>query len=100
MRASVGGNWNDARTKLNVVLAKAPADAAALVYLGWTELGAGDAVAADKAFAKALASESSRAAALYGDAVAKERLGDLAAAHDSVRARAGAVAQSLWRRRR
>ncbi|MDB4970678.1 MAG: Tetratricopeptide 2 repeat protein [Myxococcales bacterium] len=82
LRSTVGGNWNDARTKLNLVLAKAPADAAALVYLGWTELGAGDAAAADKAFAKALASEPTRAAALYGDGVAKERLGDVAAAHD------------------
>jgi predicted Zn finger-like uncharacterized protein len=82
LRSTVGGNWNDARAKLNVVLGKAPADAAALVYLGWTELGAGDAAAADKAFAKALASEATRAAALYGDAVAKERLGDAAAAHD------------------
>ena len=64
------------------MLAKAPADASALVYLGWTELGAGDAAAADKAFARALAAEATRAAALYGDGVAKERLGDAAAAHD------------------
>jgi predicted Zn finger-like uncharacterized protein len=82
LRATVVGNYAEARTKLGAVLQKAPADAAALVYLGWTELGAGDAAAADKAFAHALAAESTRAAALYGDGVAKERLGDVAAAHD------------------
>ena len=65
-----------------MVLAKAPADSAALVYLGWTELAAGDPAAADHAFAKALAVEGSRAQALYGDAVAKERLGDLKGAGD------------------
>ena len=82
LRATVVGNYAEARAKLGAVLQKAPADAAALVYLGWTELGAGDAAAADKAFARALAAESTRAAALYGDGVAKERLGDVAAAHD------------------
>jgi predicted Zn finger-like uncharacterized protein len=82
LRATVVGNWADARNKLAAVLAKAPADAAALVYLGWTELGAGDAAAADKAFGRALAAEATRAAALYGDGVAKERLGDVAGAHD------------------
>lgn len=82
LRSTVTGNFADARAKLGAVLQKAPADAAALVYLGWTELGAGDPAAADKAFARALAAEATRAAALYGDGVAKERLGDLAAAHD------------------
>jgi predicted Zn finger-like uncharacterized protein len=82
LRATVVGNYGEARTKLGAVLQKAPADAAALVYLGWTELGAGDAAAADKAFARALAAESTRAAALYGDGVAKERVGDVAAAND------------------
>lgn len=82
LRSTVAGNFADARSKLDAVLQKAPADAAALVYLGWTELGAGDPAAADKAFARALAAEATRAAALYGDAVAKERLGDVAAAHD------------------
>ena len=38
--------------------------------------GAGDPAAADKAFTRALAAEATRAAALYGDGVAKERLGD------------------------
>ncbi len=82
LRSMVTGNYADARTKLGAVLAKAPADAGALVYLGWTELAAGDAAAADKAFARALAAEATRAAALYGDGVAKERLGDATAAHD------------------
>ncbi|HXU72213.1 MAG TPA: tetratricopeptide repeat protein [Polyangia bacterium] len=82
LRSTVTGNFADARTKIGAVLAKAPADAGALVYLGWTELAAGDAAAADKAFGRALAAEATRAAALYGDGVAKERLGDLAAAHD------------------
>lgn len=82
LRSTVTGNYGDARNKLGAVLQKAPADAAALVYLGWTELGAGDAAAADKAFSRALAAESTRAAALYGDGVAKERLGDLPAAND------------------
>ncbi|HEX6836583.1 MAG TPA: zinc-ribbon domain-containing protein, partial [Polyangia bacterium] len=82
LRSTVTGNFADARTKLDAVLQKAPADAAALVYLGWTELGAGDPAAADKAFARALAAEATRAAALYGDGVAKERLGDVVAAHD------------------
>ncbi len=77
LRSSVAGAYPDARNKLGAVLAKAPADSAALVYLGWTELAAGDPAAADKAFAKALAAEASRAQALYGDAVAKERLGDV-----------------------
>jgi predicted Zn finger-like uncharacterized protein len=80
LRATVAGNFADARNKLNAVLAKAPADSAALVYLGWTELGAGDPAAADRAFAKALVAEASRAQALYGDAVAKERMGDRAGA--------------------
>jgi predicted Zn finger-like uncharacterized protein len=82
LRSAVAGNFADARTKLGAVLAKAPADAGALVYLGWTELAAGDPVAADKAFTRALAAEATRAAALYGDGVAKERLGDSAAAFD------------------
>ena len=82
LRSTVAGNFADARNKLAAVLQKAPADAAALVYLGWTELGAGDPAAADKAFSRALAAEATRAAALYGDGVAKERLGDAAAAHD------------------
>jgi predicted Zn finger-like uncharacterized protein len=82
LRSSVAGQFADARTKLNGVLAKAPADSAALVYLGWTELAAGDPAAADHAFAKALAVEASRAQALYGDGVAKERLGDLKGAGD------------------
>jgi predicted Zn finger-like uncharacterized protein len=82
LRSTVTGNFADARIKLAAVLAKAPADAGALVYLGWTELAAGDPAAADKAFGRALAAEASRAAALYGDGVAKERLGDVTAAHD------------------
>ena len=82
LRSTVIGNFGDARSKLGAVLQKAPADAAALVYLGWTELAAGDPAAADKAFARALAAEATRAAALYGDGVAKERLGDAAAAHE------------------
>jgi predicted Zn finger-like uncharacterized protein len=76
LRSLVGGNYNDARTKLNAILQKAPADAIALITLGWTELGAGDAAAADKAFTKALAAEGTRAAALFADGLAKERLGD------------------------
>ena len=67
LRSTVVGNFADARSKLGAVLAKAPADAAALVYLGWTELAAGDPAAADKAFSRALAAEAKRAAALYGD---------------------------------
>ncbi|MGZ3429125.1 MAG: hypothetical protein ACXVCV_20880, partial [Polyangia bacterium] len=82
LRSTVAGNFADARSKLGAVLAKAPADAGALVYLGWTELAAGDPSAADKAFGRALAAEATRAAALYGDGVAKERLGDAAAAQD------------------
>jgi predicted Zn finger-like uncharacterized protein len=82
LRSSVAGNFVDARNKLGAVLQKAPADAGALVYLGWTELAAGDPAAADKAFTRALAAEATRAAALYGDGVAKERLGDAAAAHE------------------
>ncbi|HEX4458235.1 MAG TPA: tetratricopeptide repeat protein, partial [Polyangia bacterium] len=82
LRSSVAGLYPDARNKLAAVLAKAPADSAALVYLGWTELAAGDPAAADKAFAKALAAEPSRAQALYGDGVAKERLGDTKGASD------------------
>src|SRR5262249_21481271 len=50
--------------------------------LGWTELTAGDPTAADKAFAKALASEPTRTGALFGDAQAKERLGDAKAARE------------------
>lgn len=57
-------------------------DAVALVYLGWTELGAGDPAAAERVFAKALAAEPNRAAALYGDGVAKEQLGVRTVAHD------------------
>jgi predicted Zn finger-like uncharacterized protein len=82
LRALVAGNYADARAKLSAVLQKAPADASALVYLGWTELGAGDAAAAERAFAKALAAEATRAQALYGDGVAKERLGDATAARE------------------
>ena len=82
LRSAVGGQYADARMKLGALLVKAPADAAALVYLGWTELGAGDAAAADRAFGKALAAEATRAAALYGDGLAKERLGETTAAHD------------------
>jgi predicted Zn finger-like uncharacterized protein len=82
LKALVGGKIPEARTKLNGVLAAAPADAAALELLGMTELAAGDAAAADKAFGKALASEPARTAALYGDGVAKERLGDAKAASD------------------
>ena len=82
LRSMVVGNFADARSKLGLVLQKAPADASALVYLGWTELAAGDPAAADQAFGRALAAEATRAAALYGAGVAKERLGDVAAAHD------------------
>ncbi len=74
------GRIAEARTQLAAVLRRAPADASALVYLGWTELEAGDDAAADRAFAKAIAAEPGRAAALYGAALAKERLGDPAAA--------------------
>lgn len=82
LRAAVGGNIADARGKLNAILAAAPADAVALVYLGWTELAAGDPAAAERAFAKALAAEPTRVAALYGDGVAKELLGDAAGARE------------------
>jgi Tfp pilus assembly protein PilF len=82
LRALVAGQQADARAKLNVVLQRAPADATALVYLGWTELAAGDSAAADRAFGKALAAEGTRAQALYGAALAKERLGDGAGARD------------------
>lgn len=82
LRAVVAGNWAEARAKLNAVLQKAPADAVALTYLGWTELGAGDPAAADRAFSRALAAEATRAAALYGDGVAQEELHHRAAAHD------------------
>ncbi|HZS40944.1 MAG TPA: tetratricopeptide repeat protein [Polyangia bacterium] len=82
LKSLAAGKLDDARAKLGAVLAAAPSDASALVYLGWTELSAGDAAAAERAFAKALAAEPSRAAALYGDGVAKERLGDAAAARD------------------
>ncbi|HEY2746851.1 MAG TPA: hypothetical protein VGL86_19645, partial [Polyangia bacterium] len=40
LRSMVAGNFVDARNKLGAVLANAPADAGALVYLGWTELAA------------------------------------------------------------
>jgi tetratricopeptide (TPR) repeat protein len=76
LRSLVMGNFGDARSKLNAILQKAPADAVALITLGWTELGAGDPAAADKAFANALAAESTRAASLYASGVAKEQLGD------------------------
>jgi predicted Zn finger-like uncharacterized protein len=82
LRSLVTGNYADARTKLNAILQRAPADAIALVTLGWTELAAGDDAAADKAFGKALAAEATRAAALYGGGVAKEHLGDPKTAAD------------------
>jgi tetratricopeptide (TPR) repeat protein len=84
LRALVAGRLPDARAKLGALLAKAPSDATALVYLGWTELTAGDPVAADRAFGKALAAEPGRAAALYGQGVAKERQGDLAPAENAL----------------
>jgi len=82
LRALVAGKPGDARGQLQALLTTAPADAVALVYLGWTELSVGDFAAADAAFAKALASEPTRVAALYGDGLAKERTGDPVAAQD------------------
>jgi predicted Zn finger-like uncharacterized protein len=83
LKLLVAGKIADARTKLSAVLAAAPADASALVYLGWTELAAGDWLAADHSFAKAVAVESNRPAALYGLGYARERLGDFAAAQEN-----------------
>ncbi len=83
LKLLVSGKTSDARTKLTALLAAAPADASALVYLGWTELGAGDWAAAATAFAKAVAVEPSRAAALYGLGLAKERQGDFVAAPEN-----------------
>jgi predicted Zn finger-like uncharacterized protein len=83
LKLLVAGKLADARTKLGAVLSAAPADASALVYLGWTELAAGDWVAAEKAFAKAVAVEPNRPAALYGLGYARERLGDFAAAQEN-----------------
>jgi predicted Zn finger-like uncharacterized protein len=83
LKLLTGGKIGDARNKLNALLQAAPADASALVYLGWTELAAGDWSAADKAFSKAVAAESNRAAALFGLGIAKEREGDVNAARDN-----------------
>jgi predicted Zn finger-like uncharacterized protein len=80
LRALVGGKPADARTRLQAVLQAAPADASALVYLGWTDLASGETPAAELAFNKAVAAEPNRAAAIYGLGVARELKGDRAGA--------------------
>jgi predicted Zn finger-like uncharacterized protein len=80
LRSLVGGKPVEARIKLQAVLQAAPADASALVYLGWTELASGETAAAELAFNKAVAAESNRAAAIYGLGVARELKGDRAGA--------------------
>ena len=82
LRPLLSGKPAEARAKLGALLAQAPSDAVALVYLGWTELQAGDYAAADRAFTKAVTAESTRAQALWGAAYAKHRLGERDAARE------------------
>jgi predicted Zn finger-like uncharacterized protein len=75
LRLVVAGPPGPARSELKTILSSTPSDAVALTYLGWTELGAGDPVAADGAFAKAAQAEPGRTAALYGRGQALESQG-------------------------
>ncbi len=99
LRTLVSGRAADAKTQLETILAAAPADASALTYLGWALLDLGDLVAARDAFARAVAAEPKRVAAMYGSALLTERMGDggaidkyravLAASPDHFRAQLG-----------